>query len=83
MEYYLATTSNETMPFVAIWKDLEFTKISEGSQKERNTIWYLLHVESQHDTSEFMQHEENDLHGEQTYGFQEREMGEEWLGDWD
>ena len=38
MEYYLATTSNETMPFVAIWKDLEFTKISEGSQKARNTI---------------------------------------------
>ena len=33
-EYYSAKTSNETM----LWKDLEFTKISEGSQKARNTI---------------------------------------------
>ena len=39
-EYYSAKTSNETM----LWKDLEFTKISEGSQKARNTIWYLLHL---------------------------------------
>ena len=35
MEYYLATKKNETMPCEATWMQLEITKLSEVSQKEK------------------------------------------------
>ena len=46
MEYYSATKKNEIMPFAAIWMDLEIIILSKVCQKETNTIWYHLYVES-------------------------------------
>ena len=36
VNYYSTTTKNIIMPFAAIWKELDFTKISEGSQKQKD-----------------------------------------------
>ena len=36
MEYYSAIKKNQIMPFAATWMDLEFTKLSEVSQKEKD-----------------------------------------------
>ena len=44
-KYYLAI-ENETMPFAAIWMGLEIIILNEASQKETNTVWYHLYVES-------------------------------------
>ena len=46
MEYYSAIKKNEIMPFAATWMQLEIIILSEVSQKETNTIWYHLYVES-------------------------------------
>ena len=46
MEYYSAIEKNEIMPFAATWMDLEIIMLSEVRQKETNTIWYHLYVES-------------------------------------
>ena len=48
MEYYSAIETNEIMPLVATWIDLEFTILSEVSHKdkEKHIIWYHLYVES-------------------------------------
>ena len=34
------------MPFTATWMDLEVIILSEVSQKDKNTVWYHLRVES-------------------------------------
>ena len=34
------------MPFSATWMDLENITLSEVSQRDTNTIWYHLYVES-------------------------------------
>ena len=34
MEYYLATKTNEIMPFIATWMDLEMIILSEVNQTE-------------------------------------------------
>ena len=44
MEYYSAMKKNEIMPFAAMWMDLEYTMLSEISQRKTNTIH--LYVES-------------------------------------
>ena len=36
MEYYSAIKKNEIMPFAAAWMQLEITKLSEVSQKEKD-----------------------------------------------
>jgi len=36
VNYYSTITKNIIMPFAAIWKELDFTKISEGSQKQKD-----------------------------------------------
>ena len=36
MEYYSAIKKNETMPFAAIWMDLEIIILSEVSQTEKD-----------------------------------------------
>ena len=43
MEYYSAIKKNETMPFAAIWMDLEIIILSEINQKEKDkyTILYI------------------------------------------
>ena len=46
MEYYSAIKKNEIMPFAATWMDLEISILSEVNQRETNTIWYHLYVES-------------------------------------
>ena len=38
VEYYLAITKNEIMPFAATWMDRESVILSEVRQKRRNTI---------------------------------------------
>ena len=46
MEYYSAIKKNKTMPFAAIWMELETLILSEVSQKEKDivylepSIWY-------------------------------------------
>ena len=46
MEYYSAVKKKETMPFAAIWVDLDIIILSELSHKKTKPIWYHLHVES-------------------------------------
>ena len=46
MEYYSAIKKNETLPFAAMWMDLEGIMLSEISQRKTNTVWYHLYVES-------------------------------------
>ena len=38
MEYYSAIKKNETMPFAAIWVDLDIIILSELSHKKTKTI---------------------------------------------
>ena len=45
-KYYSAIKRNEIMPFATTWMNLEIIILSEVSQKEKNTIWYHLRVES-------------------------------------
>ena len=46
MEYYSAIKKNEIMPFAATWLELEIIILSDVSEKETNTVWYHLYVES-------------------------------------
>ena len=38
VKYYSVITRNETMPFAALWMDLEIVTLCEGSQRKTNTI---------------------------------------------
>ena len=38
VKYYSVITRNKTMPFAALWMDLEIVTLSEGSQRKTNTI---------------------------------------------
>ena len=44
MEYYLAMSKNEILPFAATWMELEGIMLSEISQRRRDTI-VSTHVE--------------------------------------
>ena len=46
MECYSAIKKNEIMPFAATWLELEIIILSDVSEKETNTVWYHLYVES-------------------------------------
>ena len=46
MECYSAIKKNEIMSFAATWMQLEFSILSEVNQKEKDTMWYHLYVES-------------------------------------
>ena len=46
MEYYSAIKRNEMELFVVRWMKLESVIQSEVSQKEKNIVYYHLHVES-------------------------------------
>ena len=61
-EYYSAIKKNEIMPFAATWMDLEFIKLSEVSQKEKDKyhvislcMWNL-----KYDTNELVYKTETD-----------------------
>ena len=45
-KYYSAIKRNEMMPFATTWMNLEVIILSEVSQKDKNTVWYHLRVES-------------------------------------
>ena len=43
------------MPFAAIWKDFDFTRVSEGSQKQRQIPYDIIFMWNiKDDTNEFM-----------------------------
>ena len=44
--YYSAVKKNEIMPFSGTSMDLEIVKLSEESQRRRNSICHPLYVES-------------------------------------
>ena len=68
------------MPFVATCMDLEIIILSKESQKETNTIWYHLYVESKIWHNELIYNTKN-RHREQICGFQGvGEMKEGWTG---
>ena len=46
VEYYSASKRNEIGSFVEIWMDLETVIQSEVSEKEKNTIYQFIYVES-------------------------------------
>ena len=46
IEYYSAIKRNEIMTLAATWRQLEVIILSEVSQKETDTIWFQLYVES-------------------------------------
>lgn len=45
IEYYSATEKNEVLPFVT-QMDLDGVMLSEISQREANTLWFHLYVQS-------------------------------------
>ena len=47
MEYYSAIKKSEIMPFVAPWMDLECPTEWSKLDREKNTLWYGLYVESE------------------------------------
>ena len=46
MEYYSFIKKDENFPFATTWVDLKGIRISEISQRKKNTIYYHLHMES-------------------------------------
>ena len=50
IEYYPAIKKNEIMLFAATWMDLEFIKLSEISQVEKDKYYMISHVESKNNT---------------------------------
>ena len=46
IEYYSAIKRNEIMTLSATWRQLGIIILSEVSQKETDTIWFQLYVES-------------------------------------
>ena len=46
MKYNSAIKKNGIMPFAATWLDLQIIIQSEVHQKEKDTIWYHLYMES-------------------------------------
>ena len=44
MEYYSVIKKNETMPFAAIWMDLEIIILSEVSQTEKDKYYMISHT---------------------------------------
>ena len=46
MEYYSATRKSEIIPFAATWMDLEIIILNEVTQRETDTIWHDLNMES-------------------------------------
>ena len=46
MEYYSALKKNEILLSATTWLGLEDIMLSEICQKETNTIWFYLYVES-------------------------------------
>ena len=41
VEYYSAIKKNEIMPFAAIWIDIEISKVSKESQKEKDKYYMI------------------------------------------
>ena len=65
VNYYSTTTKNIIMPFAAIWKELDFTKISEGSQKQRQIPYDITFMWNyKYDTNEFIYTTERGTHTE-------------------
>ena len=54
MEYYLAITRNEIMPFVATWMDLEIVILTEVSQTKTNITILLICGILKNDTNELI-----------------------------
>ena len=46
MEYYSFIKKDKNFPFATTWVDLKGIRISEISQRKKNTIYYHLHMES-------------------------------------
>ena len=44
MEYYLAMRKNETLPFAAMWMELESIMLSEISQSEKDRYHVFTHM---------------------------------------
>ena len=45
-KYYSCIENKEIMPIAVTWIHLEVIILSEVSQKDKNTVWYHLRVES-------------------------------------
>ena len=45
MEYYLAMSKNEILPFATMWMELEGIMLSEISQSETDIIYFHSYVE--------------------------------------
>ena len=44
MEYYLVIKKNNILPFAATWMDLEDTRLSEISGRERQILYDLIYM---------------------------------------
>ena len=55
-----AIKKNETLPFVAVWMDLEHRLLSKVSQTMTTIVLYHLYVESKNDTNELIYRIETD-----------------------
>ena len=64
------------MPFAAMQIDLELFVLSEVSQKNINTIWHHLYVESKNDTKNlFIKQKEIHRKRKQNHGYQRGKAG--------
>ena len=76
MKYYSAIKKNEILLFAATWMDLEGIMISE-CQRETNTVWYHLYVESKkyNKLVNIAKKKQTHRYREQTSGYQWGEVG--------
>ena len=62
MEYYSAILKNEIMPFAATRMDLEIIILSEGSQTERDILYYITYMWNlRYNTNELIYQTKTDL----------------------
>lgn len=52
MEYYSVIKNNEILPFMT-WIKMNGIMLGEISQRETNTIWFHLHVESKKQVNQY------------------------------
>ena len=72
MEYYSSIKKNEILLFVATLMNLEDIMLSKIHQRNTNTVWYHLHMESKkyNKLVNISKKKQTHVYGEQTSGYQ-------------
>ena len=78
-EYHSATKKNETMPFAAIWMDLEITILST-LYKVKYYMLFIHEIQKMIQINSFTKQKQSHRLREQTCGSVQTTEGERWVG---